>query len=86
MEMSRKTKQNKGGEAAVQLEKQKQKQNKNKTKKKKKKTKRAIKGFISQLMRGLMGCNDHCACPTSSTLNALNGLLELKNTEVDIRN
>ena len=82
MEMSRKTKQNRGGEAAVQLEKQKQKQNKTK----KKKTKRAIKGFISQLMGGLMGCNNHCACPTSSTLNALNGLLELKNTEVDIRN
>ena len=37
-------------------------------------------------MGGLMGCNNHCACPTSSTLNALNGLLELKNTEVDIRN
>ena len=45
MEMSRKTKQNRGGEAAVQLEKQKQKQNKNKTKQKKKKNKEGNKGF-----------------------------------------
>ena len=37
--------------------------------------KRGIRGFISQLMRGLLGCNSHCACPTSSTLNALNELL-----------
>ena len=37
--------------------------------------KRGIRGFISQLIRGLMGCNGHCACPTGCTLNALNGLL-----------
>ena len=37
--------------------------------------KRGIRGFISQLIRGLMGCNSHCACLTDSTLNALKGLL-----------
>jgi len=36
---------------------------------------KGIRGFISQLSRGLMSCNNHCACPMGSRLNALNGLL-----------
>ena len=67
MEMSRKTKQNRGGEAAVQLEKQKQKQNKNKTKqnkkKKKKKNKEGNKGFYKPTNERTYGLQQSLCMP-----------------------
>ena len=63
VEMSRKIEQNREGRGGCVVEK------------KLKIIKRGIEGFISQPVRGLMGCNGHCACLTGSTLNAPNGLL-----------